>query len=104
MDSLPSSVPHKLERDAVRVRHAITHCDKVEERPTGLIALINHRARRDERSDGLDVAGSYQAVSAMKDDGTCDFSDVKYSGPIAPFDEDVRLGHSPVLYPSADLV
>ena len=41
--------------------------------------------------DGLDVAGKYQAVSAMKDDGSCDYKDVDYSGPIAPFDEDVRL-------------
>lgn len=41
--------------------------------------------------DGLDIAGKYQAVSAMKDDGTCDFKDVDYSGPIAPFDEDLSV-------------
>ena len=54
--------------------------------------------------DGLDIAGQYQAVSAMKGDGTCDFKDVDYSGPIAPFDEDVGPNHAPVSPRPADLV
>lgn len=39
--------------------------------------------------DGLDVAGTYKAVTSMTQDGGCTFADVPFSGPIAPFDEDV---------------
>ena len=39
--------------------------------------------------EGLDIAGNYKAVTSMGSNGACDFSDVAFSGPIAPFDEDV---------------
>lgn len=39
---------------------------------------------------GLDIAGSYRAVSHMDNTGACTFEDKNYSGPIAPFDEEVR--------------
>ncbi|KAI1459559.1 putative TOS1-like glycosyl hydrolase-domain-containing protein [Annulohypoxylon moriforme] len=41
--------------------------------------------------DGLDIAGKYRAVAQMTDSGTCTFEDQAYSGPIAPFDEDLTL-------------
>ncbi|KAL7620340.1 target of Sbf [Parahypoxylon ruwenzoriense] len=40
---------------------------------------------------GLDVPGKYRAVSAMDNSGACTFKDRDYSGPIAPFDEDLTL-------------
>ncbi|KAI1408980.1 putative TOS1-like glycosyl hydrolase-domain-containing protein [Hypoxylon sp. FL1857] len=40
---------------------------------------------------GLDIAGKYRAVSQMTDAGECTFEDKDYSGPIAPFDEDLTL-------------
>jgi hypothetical protein len=42
---------------------------------------------------GLDLTGSYQAVSAMDSDtGACTKdTTTNYSGPIAPFNEDVKL-------------
>ncbi|KAI1448684.1 putative TOS1-like glycosyl hydrolase-domain-containing protein [Annulohypoxylon stygium] len=41
--------------------------------------------------DGLDIAGKYRAVAQMTESGTCTFEDKAYSGPIAPFDEDLTL-------------
>lgn len=41
--------------------------------------------------DGLDIAGKYRAVAQMTESGTCTFEDKAYSGPIAPFDEDVSI-------------
>ncbi|KAK8064904.1 hypothetical protein PG994_007542 [Apiospora phragmitis] len=41
--------------------------------------------------DGLDVAGKYKAVTSMGADGSCNFADVAFSGPIAPFDEDLSI-------------
>ncbi|KAI1099958.1 putative TOS1-like glycosyl hydrolase-domain-containing protein [Jackrogersella minutella] len=41
--------------------------------------------------NGLDIAGKYRAVAQMTDAGTCTFEDQDYSGPIAPFDEDLTL-------------
>ncbi|KAK7985008.1 TOS1-like glycosyl hydrolase-domain-containing protein [Apiospora saccharicola] len=41
--------------------------------------------------DGLNVAGSYKAVTSMTKDGGCTFADVPFSGPIAPFDEDLSI-------------
>ncbi|KAI2472518.1 putative TOS1-like glycosyl hydrolase-domain-containing protein [Annulohypoxylon bovei var. microspora] len=41
--------------------------------------------------NGLDIAGKYRAVSQMTDSGTCTFEDKDYSGPIAPFDEDLTM-------------
>ncbi|KAI1378698.1 putative TOS1-like glycosyl hydrolase-domain-containing protein [Hypoxylon crocopeplum] len=40
---------------------------------------------------GLDIAGKYRAVDKMDNSGTCTFKDKDYSGPIAPFDEDLTL-------------
>ncbi|KAI2604684.1 putative TOS1-like glycosyl hydrolase-domain-containing protein [Hypoxylon sp. NC1633] len=40
---------------------------------------------------GLDIAGKYRAVAQMDASGTCTFEDKDYSGPIAPFDEDLTL-------------
>ncbi|KAI0384160.1 putative TOS1-like glycosyl hydrolase-domain-containing protein [Hypomontagnella monticulosa] len=40
---------------------------------------------------GLDIAGKYRAVAQMDNSGTCTFKDKDYSGPIAPFDEDLTL-------------
>ncbi|KAI0837529.1 putative TOS1-like glycosyl hydrolase-domain-containing protein [Hypoxylon sp. FL0890] len=40
---------------------------------------------------GLDIAGKYRAVSQMTNAGECTFEDKDYSGPIAPFDEDLTL-------------
>lgn len=40
---------------------------------------------------GLDIAGSYQAVSLMDESGTCDFETQSYSGSIAPFDEELSV-------------
>ncbi|KAJ8128195.1 hypothetical protein O1611_g5442 [Lasiodiplodia mahajangana] len=41
--------------------------------------------------DGLDIAGKYRAVATMDNSGTCTFEDKAYSGPIAPYDEDLSL-------------
>lgn len=41
--------------------------------------------------DGLNVPGSYKAVTSMTQDGQCTFADVPFSGPIAPFDEDLSI-------------
>ncbi|KAI1392782.1 putative TOS1-like glycosyl hydrolase-domain-containing protein [Hypoxylon trugodes] len=41
--------------------------------------------------NGLDLAGKYRAVASMDNSGTCTFEDKDYSGPIAPFDEDLTL-------------
>ncbi|KAI1479065.1 hypothetical protein K445DRAFT_53731 [Daldinia sp. EC12] len=40
---------------------------------------------------GLDIAGKYRAVAQMDNNGLCTFQDKDYSGPIAPFDEDLTL-------------
>jgi len=40
---------------------------------------------------GLDIPGSYRAVSKMTADGACEFTTKQYSGSIAPFDEDLSL-------------
>ncbi|KAI1774701.1 putative TOS1-like glycosyl hydrolase-domain-containing protein [Hypoxylon cercidicola] len=40
---------------------------------------------------GLDIAGKYRAVATMDNSGTCTFEDKDYSGPIAPFDEDLTM-------------
>ncbi|KAI1809767.1 TOS1 protein [Poronia punctata] len=40
---------------------------------------------------GLDVPGKYRRVSQMDNSGTCVFEDREYSGPIAPYDEDLSL-------------
>ncbi|KAJ1327766.1 Cell wall protein [Microdochium nivale] len=40
---------------------------------------------------GLDIPGSYRAVSKMTADGVCEFVTKEYSGPIAPYDEDLSL-------------
>ncbi|KAK8074852.1 hypothetical protein PG997_009515 [Apiospora hydei] len=40
---------------------------------------------------GLDVAGQYKEVTSMGSDGSCQFADVPFSGPIAPFDEDLSI-------------
>ncbi|OTA99405.1 hypothetical protein M426DRAFT_41474, partial [Hypoxylon sp. CI-4A] len=39
--------------------------------------------------NGLDISGKYRAVASMSDSGDCTFEDKEYSGPIAPFDEDL---------------
>jgi hypothetical protein len=39
---------------------------------------------------GLDLPGSYKAVSSMDSSGTCSYASQSYSGAIAPFDEEVR--------------
>lgn len=44
--------------------------------------------------EGIDLGGNYKAVTSMTADGKCDFSDVAFSGSIAPFDEDVSK-HNP---------
>lgn len=41
--------------------------------------------------DGLDIPGSYRAVKHMDNSGACTFETKDYSGPIAPFDEEVSL-------------
>lgn len=40
---------------------------------------------------GLDGSGKYRAVSKMDSTGTCTFEDKTYSGPIAPFDEELSM-------------
>lgn len=35
--------------------------------------------------------GTYKAVNNMGDDGSCSFEDVAFSGPLAPFNEEVRF-------------
>ncbi|KAI1399203.1 putative TOS1-like glycosyl hydrolase-domain-containing protein [Hypoxylon fuscum] len=40
---------------------------------------------------GLDIAGKYRAVAQMDASGTCTFEDKDYSGPIAPFSEDLTM-------------
>ncbi|KAI1766707.1 putative TOS1-like glycosyl hydrolase-domain-containing protein [Hypoxylon sp. FL1150] len=40
---------------------------------------------------GLDIAGKYRAVATMDNSGTCTYEDKDYSGPIAPFDEDLTM-------------
>jgi len=47
---------------------------------------------------GLDIPGSYRAVSKMTADGACEFTTKQYSGSIAPFDEDVRTSSAHVQY------
>jgi hypothetical protein len=39
---------------------------------------------------GLNIPGSYKAVSNMDSTGACSYSTQAYSGAIAPFDEEVR--------------
>ncbi|KAI0178834.1 putative TOS1-like glycosyl hydrolase-domain-containing protein [Hypoxylon sp. FL1284] len=39
----------------------------------------------------LDIAGKYRAVANMDNSGTCTFEDKDYSGPIAPFNEDLTM-------------
>ncbi|GAW16129.1 hypothetical protein ANO14919_055520 [Xylariales sp. No.14919] len=41
--------------------------------------------------DGLDIPGKYRAVATMDNSGACTFEDKAYSGPIAPYDEDLSL-------------
>ncbi|KAI1132698.1 TOS1 protein [Nemania abortiva] len=41
--------------------------------------------------DGLDIAGKYRAVATMDNSGTCTYEDKAYSGPIAPYDEDLSM-------------
>ncbi|KAK8103913.1 uncharacterized protein PG998_010946 [Apiospora kogelbergensis] len=41
--------------------------------------------------EGIDLGGNYKAVTSMTADGKCDFSDVAFSGSIAPFDEDLSI-------------
>lgn len=38
-------------------------------------------------------SGSYKAVSSMGSDGTCEFEDHPFSGPMAPFNEEVCIQH-----------
>ncbi|KAI6088154.1 putative TOS1-like glycosyl hydrolase-domain-containing protein [Hypoxylon rubiginosum] len=40
---------------------------------------------------GLDISGKYRAVATMDNSGTCTYEDKDYSGPIAPFDEDLTM-------------
>ncbi|KAI0158248.1 TOS1 protein [Xylariaceae sp. FL1272] len=40
---------------------------------------------------GLDIAGSYRAVSVMDNAGTCTFDTKDYSGAMAPFDEGLSM-------------
>ncbi|TGJ85118.1 hypothetical protein E0Z10_g3628 [Xylaria hypoxylon] len=40
---------------------------------------------------GLDIPGKYRAVANMDNSGTCTFEDKAYSGPIAPYDEDLSM-------------
>ncbi|KAI5864746.1 putative TOS1-like glycosyl hydrolase-domain-containing protein [Durotheca rogersii] len=40
---------------------------------------------------GLDIPGKYRAVASMDANGACTFKDKVYSGPIAPFNEDLTL-------------
>ncbi|KAF2969688.1 hypothetical protein GQX73_g3909 [Xylaria multiplex] len=41
--------------------------------------------------NGLDIPGTYRAVSKMDNSGTCTYEDKAYSGPIAPYDEDLSM-------------
>ncbi|KAI0103558.1 putative TOS1-like glycosyl hydrolase-domain-containing protein [Daldinia grandis] len=49
------------------------------------------KAVKQVKYSGLDIAGKYRAVAQMDSSGLCTFQDKDYSGPIAPFDEDLTL-------------
>ncbi|KAI0473694.1 TOS1 protein [Xylariaceae sp. FL0804] len=40
---------------------------------------------------GLDIPGQYRAVSTMTNEGECTYETKEYSGPIAPYDEDLSM-------------
>ena len=64
-----------------------------DRRDEGLVSgssLITGKKVRHIKYDGLDLTGSYRAVKHMDNSGICTFEDHHYSGPIAPYNEEVR--------------
>lgn len=58
--------------------------------PTNGVSGGTGNAVKHMRWEGLHLSGTYRAVDEIDNSGTCTFKNKDYSGPIAPYDEEVR--------------